>query len=544
MGSGSTTSTPTGGGSLTGGTGGINMMPVPESPSPQFVRQLTLSEYQKTVVDLLFVTNPDTTAIPPDVPMKGYTTNVAAAFVSEAHLEAYMSVGSALAARAVTESYAKVVPCQTQDTACAGTFIDKFGLRAFRRPVTADEKTRYLKNFDATLTGGDFKAGVSLTIWAMLVSPHFLFRTELGDPANAGNFALSPYEVATALSYGYWGTMPDDALFASAASGALANKTEIDAQVHRLLFDPRGRARVATFFSEWTESSRAYVATKDLATYPTLFKDAAAETAIVDAMRAEQDAFITNVVFDSTKKFNELFTANYTYANDRLATFYGLPPPGTGEKVAKVAFKAGSPRGGLLTLGMFLFGHARTNQSSPVQRGHMIRANILCNDVPPPPPGVDATVKPGTPGATGREQIQALTGSGQCLACHGLMNPIGFALEGFGGAAEERTMDNGEMVDTTGEIAGFTTASGAPVTFNGARELSNVLATNDQARACLASNFYRYTRGFLPSGVDLGAVDKLRLDYAKRDLEMPELFVGVALQDSFTTRRSVEVLDQ
>jgi hypothetical protein len=311
-----------------------------------------------------------------------------------------------------------------------------------------------------------------------------------------------------------------------------------------MLFDPRGRTRIATFFAEWTEASRAYVSTKDLATYPTLFKDIAAETAIVDAMRAEQDAFVTNVVFDSTKKYSELFTANYTFANDRLATFYGLPAPGTGEKTAKVAFKAGSQRGGLLTLGMFLFGHARTNQSSPVQRGHMIRANLLCNDVPPPPAGVDATVKPGLPGKTGRQQIEALTGTGTCVACHGLMNPIGYALEGFGGAAEERTMDNGEAVDTTGDLKGFMTASGVPVTFNGARELSSIISTNDQARGCLAANYYRYTRGFLPSGVDLGAVDRLSLNYATRDLDMPELFVGVALQDSFTTRRSLEVLDQ
>jgi hypothetical protein len=541
----STGGSSTGGSSTGGSSTGTGMDPLmPESPSPRFVRQLTLNEYRNTVTDLLQIANPDITAIPPDVPVKGFTTNVAAAFVSEAHLEAYMSVGTALANRAVTESYAKIVPCQTQDTACAGTFIDKFGLRAFRRPITAEERARYVKYFDATLTGGDFKAGVSLAIWGMLVSPHFLFRTELGDPAGADKFALSPYEVATALSYTYWGTMPDDALFASASSGALTNKTEIDAQTRRLLFDPRGRARIATFFSEWTEASRAYVATKDLASYPTLFKDMAAETAIVDAMKAEQDAFFTNVVFDSTKKFSELFTANYTFANDRLATLYGLPPPGTGDKTTKVAFKAGSQRGGMLTLGMFLYGHARTNQSSPVQRGHMIRANILCTDVPPPPAGVDATVKPGTPGKTGREQIEALTGSGTCTACHGLMNPIGFALEGFGGAAEDRTTDNGEPVDTTGDLKGFTNAAGMPVTFNGARELSTFVATNDQARSCLGANYFRYTRGFLPSGVDTVAVNKLSLDYAKRDLEMPELFVGVALQDSFTTRRSVEVLDQ
>jgi len=128
------------------------------------VRQLTLSEYRNTVIDLLQVANPDVTAIPPDVSMKGYTTNVAAGFVSERHLDGYMSVGAALATRAVTESFAKIVPCQTQDAACASTFVEKFGLRAFRRPLTAEEKARYVKSFDTALTNGDFKTGVSQTV--------------------------------------------------------------------------------------------------------------------------------------------------------------------------------------------------------------------------------------------------------------------------------------------------------------------------------------------------------------------------------------------
>jgi hypothetical protein len=526
-----------------GGATCANESATVESPSPRILRQLTLSEYQHTVADLLQIATPDTTAIPPDVSVDGFTTNVAGAFVTEAHMDAYSSVGEALAARAVAEAYGKVVPCATQDNACAGTFIEKFGLRAFRRPLTADEKGRYLGFFDASLTGGDFKAGVETTISAMLISPFFLFRSELGADSGQGQFALTPYEVATALSYTYWGTMPDDALFTAAASGALASKQDIETQVRRLLADPRGRSKVASFFYEWTESARAYVATKDMGTYPALFNAPGGQNAIVGAMRSEQDAFVSNVVFDSTKKFGELFTADYTFANDELATYYGIPKPGTGDKTAKVTLGASSPRGGILTMGMFLMGHGRTNQSSPTQRGHMIRANMLCSDVPPPPPNVDPTVQPGTPGKTGRQQIEALTGSGVCATCHSLMNPIGFGLEGFDSAAQQRTTDNGDPVDTTGEIKGFTSANGAPLTFDGPRQLSNVLATSEVARQCLASNYYRYARGFAPKGVDTGAVDKLSHDFVASDLDLPDLFVRVALQDSFVMRRSAESLD-
>ncbi|HVY26494.1 MAG TPA: DUF1592 domain-containing protein [Polyangiaceae bacterium] len=537
------TTTPGGVAGSGGATTTPGGQPLSEGPSPRLIRQLTLSEYNKTVADLLYLKDPDTTRVPPDVSLKGFTTNVAAAFVSETHLDAYVAVGMSLAERAVQESFSKLVPCATADDACAAQFVDSFGLRAFRRPLSVEEKARYVALFQPSLTGGDFKQGVSLVISAMLASPNFLFRSELGEDLGGGHFKLTPYETAAALSYTYWGTMPDDALLASASRGDLAQPAELEAQVRRLLADARGKAHIGDFFFEWTESARAYVASKDLGVYADRFKSDADVDAIVTAMKAEEDAFVNHVVFDSTKKFAELFTADYTFANDRLAAYYGLPAPGTGDAPAKVTIDAGSARGGLLTLGMFLFGHARTDQSSPVQRGHLIRSNIFCSEVPPPPPGVDATVKPGTPGKTGRAQIEALTGSGQCPACHGLLNPVGFALEAFGSAAEERATDNGEVVDTSGQLKNVPGLADA-VAFTGVKELSNIIATSTQAQACLASSYHRYARGFAATGDDLGAVQRLSDEFVKEGLDLPELFVRVALQDSFTSRRSVEVLQQ
>jgi hypothetical protein len=521
-----------------------------ESPSPRLLRQLTPSEYRNTVADLLHIANPDTTNIPTDPAVRGFTTNVTGQLPDGNHMDQYQLVGYALADRAINESYTKLVTCQTQDNACASAFLDSFGLRAFRRPLTTDEKTRYLALFDPALTGNDFKTGVSLAIKSMLISPRFLLRSELGVDAGQGRFVLTPFEVATALSYTYWGTTPDDTLLASAQSGALANKTEVEAQARRLLADPRGRVRVASFFSEWLEAQRAYISSKDIGVYPA-FADPMASSAIVNAMKGEEDAFVTNVVYDSTKNFSELFTADYTFVNDRLATFYGLPVPGTGEVFKKVPLGAGSPRGGILTLGMFLFGHARTDESSPTQRGHAIRANFFCQDIPPPPPGVNPVVTPGTPGKTAREQILALTGTGACPTCHKLQDPIGFGLEGFDSVGLPRTTDNGGAVDTSGVINGLASASG-PITFHGPKELSNIIATSDQARACLATNYHRYTRGFDASqqrdasgkALDTCAVDKIAQGFVKGDVDIPGLFLQIALQDSFTARRSVEAVQR
>jgi Protein of unknown function (DUF1592)/Protein of unknown function (DUF1588)/Protein of unknown function (DUF1595)/Protein of unknown function (DUF1587) len=537
-------------GGSSSGVPGIGPTNCVESPSPRVLRQLTPSEYRNTVGDLLRIANPDTTNIPTDPAVRGFTTNVTGPSLDSNHMDQYQLVGYALADRAMKESYAMLVPCQTQDNTCASAFLDSFGLRAFRRPFTADEKTRYLALFDPALTGNDFKTGVSLAIKSMLISPYFLLRSELGVDMGQGRFMLTPFETATALSYMYWGTMPDDALLASAQSGALANKTEIQAQAGRLLAEARGRARVASFFSEWLEAQRAYISSKDIGVYPA-FADQMASNAVVNAMRGEEDAFVTSVVFDSTKNYSELFTADYTFVNDRLATFYGLPIPGTGDVFKKVSLGAGSPRGGLLTLGMFLFGHARTDESSPTQRGHAIRANFFCQDIPPPPPGVVPVVTPGTPGKTAREQILALTSTGACPTCHRLQDPIGFGLEGFDSVGLPRTLDNGGAVDTSGVINNLASASG-PITFNGPKELANIIATSNQARACLATNYHRYSRGFDASqqvdaagnAVDTCAVDKVAQSFVKGDIDIPGLFLQIALQDSFTARRSVQAVQR
>jgi hypothetical protein len=491
---------------------------------------------------LLFVSNPDTTEIPPDQAVDGYTTNVLSNYVTQDYMDAYSSVASAIAARAINESYAQIVPCQTQDTACASNFVQSFGLRAFRRPLTTDEQTRYGGFFNSSLTGGDFKTGVSLVIQGMLISPNFLFRSELGVDNGKGVFVLTPYEVASALSYGYWGTMPDSTLLSAAQSGALTTKDQISAQAQRLLADPRGRARIASFFYEWIQGSRANVATPDMAKYPAIYAAPGGIAAIVKAMHDEEDAFVTNVAFDSTKKFSELFTANYTFANDELATYYGLTPAGSATAPAKVSLGPNSARGGILTLGMFLVGHARADESSPTQRGHQIRANILCSDVPPPPAGVVPIISAGTAGVTGRDQIQALTGSGVCAGCHTLMNPIGFGLEDFDGIGQQRTLDNGAPVDTTGQLTGFDDASGNLITFDGPRQLSNILASYATAQSCFAANYWRYVRGFLPKGVDQPAVQKVQQNFVSTNEDLSNLFVDVVLQDSFVQRRSAEAI--
>src|SRR5260370_4942537 len=216
-----------GAGSGSSGVPGLGPVNCTESPAPRLLRQLAPAEYRNTVADLLQIANPDTTNIPTDPPVRGFTTNVTAHLPDGNRVDQFQLVGYALSDRAIYDSYAKLVTLQMQASTYANAFLDSFGLRAFRRPLATDEKTRYLALFDPTLTGNDFKTGVSLAVKSMLISPYFLLRSEIGVDAGQGRFVLTPFEVETALSYTYWGTMPDDALLASSKSGGLANKTEV-----------------------------------------------------------------------------------------------------------------------------------------------------------------------------------------------------------------------------------------------------------------------------------------------------------------------------
>src|SRR5689334_17008919 len=181
--------TPPGGPSPDGTNTPQNVAPdcLDEQPSPRVLRQLTRSEYQQTVSDLLALPNPDITAIPPDREVRGFSNNITVAFVDEQHLDAYSTVAGSLATHAIAEAYGNLVPCATEDDACAASFIDGFGLRAFRRPLTDAEKSRYLGLFAPAITGGQFKTGVELTIRSLLISPSFLFRSELGQDSGQGS---------------------------------------------------------------------------------------------------------------------------------------------------------------------------------------------------------------------------------------------------------------------------------------------------------------------------------------------------------------------
>ena len=500
-----------------------------EQPGPRRLRLLTRSEYAHTVTDLLSIPAPAVDNLPVETVVDGFDNNASAGAVTSRHIDEYLALGERLAAQAIMVSRWKLATCPAGN-GCDRTFVTTFGRRAFRRPLTEAEITRHLALFDPAITGGSFEKGMELAIRAMLSAPSFLYRSELGEKAPDGTYKLSQYEVATALSYFFWGTTPDDMLLEAARAGTLATPQGIEAQAMRLLADARSKPAVAAFFRQWLGTDGFLFTNKDAAIYPK-FTDP-----VRKAMVEELDAFATNVVFSGTGKLPELFTADYVFVNQALGGFYGLA--GAGATMGKVPVTMPERnRGGLLTLGAVLGAHAHPNESSPVRRGLFVRSRLLCQTLPPPPPGLDITPPGLDPTLTTRDRFAKHASDAACATCHKLIDPLGFGFERYDGVGDYRAVEHGKPVDARGEVLGLEDMNDGKVTpFNGLGELGRILSESPNAQACFARQLFRYARGGENGPADACAISRLQSAFKESGHDIKRLLVEVVKGKSFLTR--------
>jgi hypothetical protein len=530
-GAGSTSTGSVGSGGSIGPTGTGGAPPsctAADPPGPQLLRLMTRWEYAATVADLLGVAAPNVEPIPGSGSVNGFDNDAAGGVVTDRHVDAYMSLAKDLVDQAFAANHAALVPCST--AGCDRQLIVSFGRKAFRRPLTDDEITRYLALFSADLTQGTFDEGAKLVVRSMLVSPNFLYRSEIGDKNADGTFTLSPFEIATALSYTFWGTAPDAALAQAADQGKLSSPADLETQARRLLADPKSRPQLAHFFGQWLGTSEVVNTNKDKGTFPTFSTD------IAKSMAAEEAAFVEHVVFDASGSFGELFTAPYVFVDQPLAQFYGL----TGASATMGLLQVGpdSHRGGLLTLGSVLASHAHAMDSSPIKRGVFVRRGLLCQSLPDPPPNIDTTPPPLDPTKTTRDRFAAHTSNAACKSCHQYIDSIGFGFESYDGVGIYRTTENGATIDTSGSVLGLETGSMSTTPFQGPTDLGGTLAKSPTAQACAATQYYRYTRGFQETNADACAVVHLQQAFAARGLDFKELMVSAVLEDSLRVRRA------
>jgi hypothetical protein len=512
----------------TGGGPDDPTMPVLSGPSHPAapLRRLSRVQYNNTVRDLLGDTSRPADAFQAEEVLGTYSGAAALARVSPIAADQYRSAAENLAATAV-KNLSTLVTCKPTDTAtedaCAQSFIADFGLRAYRRPLTADEVTGKLDVFHKVRAVGDFSFGIQAIIAALLQSPHFLYRPELTSPgATVGSVvALGPYQIASRLSYFLLNTMPDQDLFTAAKENRLASPADIEAQARRLLKDPRARDSVGQFFGEWLIVDALDDMTKDATMFPD-FNDT-----LKAAMKEETLQFTTSTVMDGDGLWSTLLTSSQSVINAPLGKLYGVT---AGTSFGPVTMNP-MERSGLLTEAGLLTRTAHDDSNSPTRRGKFVRESFMCQSPPPPPPGIPPLPSLKT-GQTARERYQQHVANATCAACHTLMDPIGFGFENYDPIGKYRSMDGGKPVDASGEILQSEDLNGK---FDGVVELSKMLAGSNNVRTCLTKQWFRYALGRSEDTGDAASI-KTAVDAFAPTGDVRELIVATTKSDSFRSR--------
>jgi hypothetical protein len=439
----------------------------------------------------------------------------------------YMVVDGPYDATTVDETRrTRILTCSNlAATDCQNEILTKFAKRAWRRPPTDAEIDR-LRSLvtDAIGLGSTAEDGIRTALQSILVSPHFLYRVEVDPtPNDKTPHPVTSWELASRLSYFLWSSMPDDELFAAAESGALLEPDELERHVRRMLDDDKAVALVDNFAGQWL-FTRALSSQVD--PEPSLYP--AWDEELREAMREETRRYFQAFLRDEAP-MNEFLTADWTYANDRLATFYGVTPPGTNEHV--LVSLAESPRRGFLGQASFLRVTSRPKRTSPVLRGKWVLDNLLCTSPPPPPPGVEGGVDTADLASlTLRERLEKHQEDPVCASCHSAMDPIGFALENFDAIGQYRATDGGREINTTGHLFG-------DIPFANAIELFERLSEQPYVYRCMVEKLYTYS-GRPPLRIDaVQHIEELTQAFIDSDYSLRELLVAMTTHISFTHRR-------
>src|SRR5690606_23044958 len=342
----------------------------------------------------------------------------------------------------------------SEAVACARRILSRLATKAYRRPVAEDSaEVDTLMAFYAQGEGG-FESGIQHALARILIDPRFLYRIEEEphDVAPGESYRIDDFALASRLSFFLWSSIPDDALLAAAASGALGEPDVLRAQVLRMLADPRSRALVENFAGQWLMLRELDEA---------LPQDAAFDANLREAFRSETELLLSSVITDD-RSIIELLDADYTFVNERLARHYGIDGV-KGSYMRRIELGEDDPRRGLLGHGSLLTVTSVANRTSPVIRGQWILENLLGTDVPPPPPGVEADLSDESPvavAATLRGSLELHRANSVCASCHARIDPFGLALENFDLIGRWRDTDGGQPIDSVVTLPDGTIVTG------------------------------------------------------------------------------------
>jgi len=522
----------------------------PGSPGPRVLRRLTASEFAASIADLFGDKTAPVAQVFNDTRVLGFTVDSNALRVQDLNADQLMTNAEGVANWVVStpaqmSRITQLSGCSSFDANCAKQFVKNFGRKAFRTAIT-DNDPRIASYSGLFMGEKDFASGVSTVISAMLQSPNFLYRSEIGAVgASGGTIRLTPYEVANSLSYLLTGSMPDDTLLKAAdalpSNDAGALTKMVDEQAARLLapsgedpLPPAAQTALMNFMSGWLGLDRLYTNVKD-DKVQTLSDQLRAD------MATETKKFILDIWGASTgNTVGDLFGANYTFLNQNLANYYKVSGNGLSSSFSKVPL-SGSREGGILAQASILIGYARADLSSPTQRGHLVRSRLLCQDVPAPPAGLDTKFTPSANLKTTREQYlqgHAAPDHQPCYGCHKVMDPIGVAFEHYDSFGNYRTTENNVTIDATGTIYSANATDGDVQVdgLTGPQGLQTYLAQSEDLKACVVRYWSYYAFGTASWPQDGCTYDAIRAEAASKSYSLKGVLSAILHSPRFTTR--------
>jgi hypothetical protein len=510
------------------------------TPAGRALRRLSRREYNNVVRDLLGDTTQPANQFGDEVYVNGFDNGSDGLTVQGTDVVSYQAAAEALAARAVSGNLPKLVgDCDGSLTAaaCVDAFLSGFVKRAYRRPATSTEAARlrtvYAAGAASGGASGGFTGGIQLMVEAVLQSPAFLYREELGeqDPSLASNVVrLTDYEVATELSFLITGSMPDDALFAAVEAGALKTAADLRTQAARLIASSAAKPSFRSFLHQWMATDQISSLNKDATIYP------AFSPAIAASMGGELDRYFDEVLWSGSGSLRELFTSTQSFVDPNLAALYGVAAPGGASGFAPVTLD-GKTRRGVMTRAGFLAVHADTDSSGPVPRGVFVLDAILCAPPRPPPANVPPAPPPSVAIAnheTTRERFEQHLTDPVCKTCHTVIDGVGFGFEEFDGVGIYRTTENGSPVDTSGTLVG-TDVDGP---FVGASALEDKLVTSQEVLGCFIKQAYRFAMGREESAGSAPLLEALGQGFTA-DSRVPGVFTALLGEPSFVLRTTM-----
>ncbi len=525
------------------------------------VRRLNRAEYNNTVRDLLGATLRPADDFPPDDSGEGFDNLAQVLSISPTHVETYLRSADALieSARGNRDQWQKLamppvadfIPyvlrgspperndpvkalrLEAEDEAAqarakeidrAYYALQAFADRAYRRPVSHHEMYRLMLLVDESLSANEgVDAGLARAFKAILISPHFLFRMEMGGPTTDPKRSLTEFELASRLSYFLWSTMPDEELSRLAARGELSRPSILNAQVRRMLLDTKASALAENFAGQWLQIRALAEVTRDPGRFPEFDDELRRD------MLEETNRFFEHIV-GTDQSVLDFLLADYTFVNARLASHYGLGGV-TGNEFRRVSLASGD-RAGLLTHASILTVTASATRTSPVKRGRWILDNVLGSPPMSPPPGADTLAKAANDTLTSRQRFDLHRARAECAVCHGRMDPLGYALEHYGSTGAWRDRDDDGPIEATGTLPDG-------LTIQGAHGLRRMLAQRpEEFVRCLTQKLLIYALGRPLTPADRPAVDAIVEHASHREYHFSSLIIALVRSTPFQEMRS------